>query len=99
MPQRPSYWGESEAWEWRRRLKEEREAVAREAEECQLWHAEEGRRMAYFPDHGVPLNEKRSCFGERMETRRPFHYEGMKEMNLGTQVMTPFCPNHGRLNH
>ena len=35
LPQHPSYWGESEAREWRRRLREEREAVAREAEEHQ----------------------------------------------------------------
>ena len=73
LPQRPSYWGESEAREWRRRLREEKEAVAREAEEHQTLRVEEAWGVAYLQGPGVPMREKGSRYGGR-QMRSPYRY-------------------------
>ena len=50
---RPSYWGETEAKEWRRKLREEREAVARELERKRQWHIAELRKLGGYPAPGA----------------------------------------------
>ena len=45
---RPSYWGETEAKEWRRKLREEREAVAKEIEWKKAWHLAELQKMGFI---------------------------------------------------
>ena len=49
---RPSYWGETEAKEWRRKLREEREAVAKELERKKAWHLAELQEMRVYPGLG-----------------------------------------------
>lgn len=48
LPKIPSYWRELEAREWRRRLREEKEVVAREEQERLVWRMEEARRREYL---------------------------------------------------
>ena len=73
LPQRPSYWGESEAKEWRRHLREEKEAVAREAKKRRAWRAEE-TRMMYLRDRGDNFRVRETRYGEGMRMTRPPHY-------------------------
>ena len=70
---RPSYSGETEAKEWRRRLREEREAMARELENKKAWHLVELQKMGVYPDHGWPVQEKVPRSGGGAEMRRPYH--------------------------
>ena len=79
--------------------KEEKVAVAREAEERWAWRVEEARRRAYLQGHGVPMREKGSLYGERPEMRRPYCYEGTKKKNTLLKITTPSYPVRGRLNH
>ena len=44
IPPRPSYWGEDDAREWRRKLREEKERVERERRERLEWRVNEMRR-------------------------------------------------------
>ena len=53
----PSYWGEAEAREWRRQLREEKEKVEREKQERLRYREEEVRRCNKTLD-SVPWNQK-----------------------------------------
>ena len=98
LPQRPSYWGESEAREWRRLLKEEKEAVVRKAEECRAWRVEEVRRREYLRDLAYPLREKGNPYGERPKMRRPYRYQGLKKGSSWKRQGTPSCMDRGKTN-
>ena len=47
LPPRPSYWGESETKEWRKKLREEKERILREQEAKRAWHLEQLRKMGF----------------------------------------------------
>ena len=68
------YWGESEAQEWRRRLREEKEAVSREERECRAWRLEEARKRGYLMDPGLLYDKRRMPMGRRAEMMRPLRF-------------------------
>nr|XP_020637074.1 uncharacterized protein LOC110072789 [Pogona vitticeps] len=69
---RPSYWGETEAKEWRRKLREEREAVAQELERKKQWHIAELRKLGGYLAPGVQMEEMGPPGMAGVETKR--HY-------------------------
>ncbi|XP_078232867.1 uncharacterized protein LOC144583267 [Pogona vitticeps] len=71
---RPSYWGERETREWRRKLAEEKKRVEREREEKTRWHLEELRRLGYHPDPGKPSGQQQLHPGDMQGSRRRPHY-------------------------
>ena len=78
LPQCPSYWGELEAREWRRRLREEKEVVDQEERECRVWHLEEAQRRGSLTDRGALYEERKTFMGWRCEKKRPPHYPFLK---------------------
>ena len=74
MPPRPSYWGESEAREWRRWLREEKEAVERQEKEHRLWCLEEAQRRGYLMDLGPLFEERKTLMSQMGEMKRPPRY-------------------------
>ena len=69
---RPSYWGETEAKDWRRKLREEREAVLREIEKKKTWHMEELWKMWVYPDPGWKVPEKSHPYEAGAAMKKPF---------------------------
>ena len=70
---RPSYWGETEAKEWRRKLREEREAVARELERKRQWHIAELRKLGGYPVPGGQKEEMGHPGMAGVEMKRHYH--------------------------
>ena len=71
FPPKPSYWGETEAREWRRRLREEKDRVEREKRERLEWRVREMKRRNYREDpERIETPMDRSC-GMTIWTRRP----------------------------
>ena len=69
---RPSYWGETESKEWRCRLREEREAVAREIERKKARHLAELQKMGVHPDRGWQMSERGRPYGDGATMKRHF---------------------------
>ena len=74
LPQRPSYWGETETHEWRRKIREQQEAIAKEREARRAWHLEELKKMGCFLDLGGNRQERETHPGDGWEMRRPSHF-------------------------
>ena len=72
LMQKPSYWGETEAKLWRKKLSEAKEASERAAR--QAWHIEELKKMGCYLVPGVPRQEKETSRGVGWETKKPSHY-------------------------
>ena len=66
--------GESETREWRRKIREEKEAISREREARQAWHLEKLRKMGCFLDLGVNPQERETRPGDGWEMKRPSRF-------------------------
>ena len=68
MLQHP-YFGESEATEWRRWFRVEKEVVDWEEQEHRAWRLEEAQRKGYLMDHGPLYEERGTIMRRRCEMR------------------------------
>ena len=72
FPPRLSYWGEKEAMEWRRRLREEKERVEQEERERKAWRLEEALRRRCSPVPGTPTMREVTPSTWKEEKKRPY---------------------------
>ena len=70
----PSYWGERETREWRRKLVEEKKRIEKEREEKKLWHLEELKKLGYYQDPGMPPGQRTTYPGDIQGMRRQHRY-------------------------
>ena len=61
IPAQPSHWGEAEAREWRRKLRQEKERAEKETKERIEWRAREMRRLAEREWIGKGLEQERAA--------------------------------------
>ena len=71
IPPRPSYWGEAEVREWRRRVREEKERVEREKRERLEWRIREMRRKSYREGPGRTETPRDKPCGMMIGMTRP----------------------------
>ena len=69
---KPSYWGERETKEWRRKLREEKEKVERERRERLEWRIWEMQKTEQQEDPGRRSIPPKSLPGWATETRTQF---------------------------
>ena len=72
--QKPSYWVESKTREWRRKIREQKEAITREKEARRERYLEELRKMGCFLDLGVTRQERGTRPGDGWEKKRPSRF-------------------------
>ena len=89
IPPRPSYWGEAEAREWRRKLREEKERVEREMGERIEWRVNKMRRKEFREDPGTPLHQMEFSCGVMARTMRPWPYWKEKRDRLEIRTLWP----------
>ena len=89
---RPSYWGETETKEWRRKLREEKEKVERKRWERTEWRVRETQMRGYPRDHGRPSRPPGNPPGWIPETRTPYPYWRENPRQIFNTDLTMYWP-------